>query len=435
MQCCLGGGYLINKSYAVYQESVSFKVMEGTVQYEGSGDVFFAFYNGGQQLDEMPKKGAGIYFEHAECNNGASVEWNSSKWAPTVTNLTKTKTKCTLYFSESAGNYNQIEELMKKNPSMIAYDDTSEQNLRYIGASPYNYIDIGDRDSDGNKILWRIIGVMKNIPVVDEYGEISNTENLVKIIRADSIGSYSWDSSGGVNSGYEVNNGYGVNEWSQADLMTTLNSGAYWRKTSGQCYSSSNNKQKACDFSSIGLTKEVRNKLAKVRWNTGTIPDEFSSNTSKITASYMYQGERSDNHGKKFCSTGSYCNDQVNRTTTWDGYIGLMYPSDYGYAVGGSVRTECLAKTMYNWDGSIPDCKGNNWLIDSYQWTLTPVPYSSFASYVFVVYSGGCVRSYDAYDAEAVRPTAYLKSSIKIQEKSASDYGSKSNPFVLEGVS
>ena len=36
---------------------------------------------------------------------------------------------------------------------------------------------------------------------------------------------------------------------------------------------------------------------------------------------------------------GYYCTDNVNRTTTWEGYVGLMYPSDLGYVVGGEART------------------------------------------------------------------------------------------------
>ena len=401
--------------------------MEGTVNYEGSGDVFFAFYNGDEELTTMPQKGDGLYYEKADCTNEASVERNSSKWAPTVTNLSKTKTKCTLYFSENAGSNNQLEDLKEKNPEMFAYDDTSDKNLRYIGASPHNYIDIGDKDSSGNKILWRIIGAMKNIPVVDEYGEISNTENLVKIIRADSIGDWSWDSSvDGVNAGW------GVNEWSGADIMTTLNFGAYWSKNSGQCYSSSSDKQTACNFSSIGLTKEVRNKLAKVRWNTGTISDDFddSSTKSKITASYMYQGERSNNHGQKFCSSGISCNDGVPRTTTWDGFIGLMYPSDYGYAVGGSERESCLAKSMYSWNGSSPNCKGNDWLYDSsnIQWTITAAPESSSAYTVFGVVSDGKVYRYSAHYAYVVRPVAYLRSSTQI----VVGEGTKDSPHTLK---
>ncbi len=313
----------------------------------------------------------------------------------------------------------------KNEEAQLAYDGTEENNLRYIGATPNNYIDIGDRDLDGQPILWRIIGVMNNMTIVGDDDSESAWQSLVKIIRADSIGNWSWDSSA---SG--VNYGYGVNEWSESDLMTTLNSGAYWSKTSGQCYSGSNDSQKACDFSSIGLTKEVRNKIAKVRWNTGTMPDEYSSNTSKTTASYMYQGERSDNHRKKFCSSGSYCNDIVERTSTWDGYIGLMYPSDYGYAVGGEVRNSCLAKTMYNWNGSSPDCKGNDWLLptSSYEWTLTPDPDSSYATYVFNVYSSGYLNESNVGPTYSVRPVAYLTPGTQI----VVGEGTKENPHTLK---
>ena len=452
--------------------------MEGTVNYEGSGDVFFAFYNGNEQLTEMPKKDSGLGFERAECSNGASVEWDNASWAPKVLNITKTKTKCTLYFSANAGSYSQLEEFMKKNPSMFAYDDTTEQNLRYIGKEVNNYIDIGDKFAKevwygyssagseyykeyssqtdcinasnynvnctkihdiGDPILWRIIGAMKNIPVIDEYGDANIAKNLTKIIRADSIGEWSWDSSV-----YNVNYGSGVNEWSQADIMNTLNQGAYWSKTSGECYDYEKNSKTTCDFSSTGLTKEARNKLAKVRWNTGTISYDFaSSNTynsnEKFNTKVLYEGERSNHTGDEQCASSgnNNCNDPVVRTTTWDGYIGLMYPSDYGYAVGGDVRVSCLAKTMYKWNESSPDCKNNNWLIDSTndQWTITPVPDSGNANYVFYVTSSGQVDQALASSSIVIRPVAYLKSSVKIKENSSSDYGSENNPFVIEGVS
>ncbi len=400
--------------------------MEGTVQYEGSGDVFFAFYNGDEQLSTMPKKDNpdGLVFDYAECSNGASVEWNSDKWAPLVVNLSETKTKCTLYFSKMYNLKEYIENLAEEDTTTLAYDDTSEKNLRYIGASPKNYIDIGDRDSSGKPILWRIIGVMNNVTVINEDGSASSGQSLVKIIRADSIRNWSWDSSAD-----GVNNGFGVNEWSQADIMTTLNTGAYWSKTSGQCYSSSGNIQKACDFSSTGLTSSVKDRLAKVRWNTGTFA---TYNNSEWLANATYKAERSNHNGKEQCASsgGSWCNDDVERTTTWDDYIGLMYPSDYGYAVGGSVRSECLGKTMYNWYGSSPDCKGNDWLYDSsnYQWTITPVPYSSLADRVFYVSSLGRVDYSDASSAYAVRPVAYLRSSTQIVVGD----GTKENPHTLK---
>ena len=105
----------------------------------------------------------------------------------------------------------------------LAVDDYG--NTRYIGKDPNNYVSI-----DGD--IWRIIGTMKDID--DGTG---NKEDRVKLIRASSIGSYSWDTSES-----SVNNGYGVNEWSQADLMKLLNPGyesetvggsLYWNNQSG----------------------------------------------------------------------------------------------------------------------------------------------------------------------------------------------------------
>ncbi len=37
---------------------------------------------------------------NGECDNGASIEWNSEEWAPLIKNLSKSKTKCTLYFND-----------------------------------------------------------------------------------------------------------------------------------------------------------------------------------------------------------------------------------------------------------------------------------------------------------------------------------------------
>src|SRR5574344_361058 len=135
----------------------------------------------------------------------------------------------------------------------LEYDGTSDNNLRYIGANPNNYVSF-------NGELWRIIGVMNNI----DNGS-GTKESRLKIIRNESIGDYSWDSSAST-----VNSGYGVNEWSQADLMTTFNSGAYWNRTSGTCYNGQSNATKACDFSSTGLTSASQNMLGSAVWNTGS---------------------------------------------------------------------------------------------------------------------------------------------------------------------
>ena len=115
-----------------------------------------------------------------------------------------------------------------------------------------------------------------------------------------------------------------------------------------------------------------------------------------------------------------------------------MYPSDYGYAVGGNDRISCLTISMNTWYES--SCYKNDWLIDSIwdQWTLTPVPHNQKAYNEFQIYSGsnsyagGNVQYCNGDASNAVRPVAYLKSSIKIKNSSESDYGSKNNPFTIE---
>ncbi len=324
-------------------------------------------------------------------------------------------------------------QLLKKDDEneepQLMYDDTDDKNLRYVGASPNNYIDIGDKDSDGNPILWRIIGVMKNV----YNAETSSEEDLIKIIRADSIGSYSWDTSA---SG--VNDGHGVNEWSQADIMKLLNpesvytkdgeigNSLYWNNESGRCYSGYNNTNIACDFTSSGISEEARNKLAKVRWNTGTFA---TKDNSEWTASATYQAERGDIDGKQYCTNqggGKYCNDEIERATKWDGYIGLINPSDFGYAVGKSVRTTCLAKSMYDYKND--GCYEADWLTpSSYEWTLNPVPSSSSANLVFLLVPSGYLNGdNNTGGVQVVRPVGFLKPSTTISDA----LGTPENPFV-----
>ncbi len=333
-----------------------------------------------------------------------------------------------LYYDEPLTEY--IEDQAKVDLTNLAYDDTKDKNLRYIGSSPNNYVDIGDRDSDGNPILWRIIGVMNNIT---NFNDGEKQESLVKIIRADIIGSYSWD-----NSPLDVNSGNGVNEWSQADVMKLLNpkeayldnptigASLYWNKESGNCYKGTVGNNTACDFTSSGLSDGAKLKFTKARWNTGTY--ETYDDLNNIPSA-SYEAERSNNTGK-ICDFSNLCNDEVERTTTWDGYLALMYPSDFGYAVGGETRNDCLMQSLYNWDLEI--CKKNDWiLLPSNQWTITPVPVSFLAYSAVYINSKLQESNTHVHIAHAIRPAGYLKSTTKIIENDKENYGSKENPFII----
>ena len=306
----------------------------------------------------------------------------------------------------------------------LAYDGTSDNNLRYVGKNPCNYVKIDNE-------YWRIIGVMNNI----DDGTVKR-ESRIKLIRDESIGRYSWDSSES-----SVNSGYGVNEWSQADLMKLLNPGyesesiggsLYYNNSSGNCYSSGNNGTEACDFTTTGLKTNLKNLVGNTLWHTGTNGTSGYNTASNGLVSHFYNYERSSNNGK-ICTSGTYCNDTVTRTTTWNGKIGLMYPSDYGYATSGgstSNRTSCLNSELYNWD-SASDCYNNDWLYNSsnWQWTVSSLAYSLRADTMFDVNHSGRVYDNYAYDAGLVRPSVYLKSSVAI----VSGNGSKESPYELLG--
>ena len=280
----------------------------------------------------------------------------------------------------------KITNLAKTDTVNLATDDP-DSNVRYIGADPDNYVyfncsDYSNPTADTCE-LWRIIGVFNNVTKGDR-----SKENLVKIIRDESIDNIAWDSNN-------------VNDWSTATLQQNLNSGTYYTTTL--------------------KNDTTRNAIEEVVWNLGgTSTYKTSSNG---LASHWYGYER---------GTTVY----TGHATTWTGKIGLMYPSDYGYATSGGTnkdRAACLAKELSNWSSSaFSDCKGNDYLLDTnkVQWTLAPS--SAYACNVFIVNAGGVVFDYSAYDFTpftiAVRPALFLKSNIQVDKGT----GAKSNPYTLK---
>ena len=294
-----------------------------------------------------------------------------------------------------------ITSLVSSNPNTMNNDDP-DGNVRYMGADPDNYVWF-------NNELWRIIGVFD---VASTYG--GTTEKRIKIIRDESIGTYSWDNKpSGTGSS---TSSYGSNDWTDSALMEVLNNGAYWNRTSGNCPSGRNGATTSCDFSSIGLTEEAKALIGDAVWKLGGTASYTS--TSNGLPNHFYGYER---------GTTVYS----GRPTYWVGKIGLMYPSDYGYATSGGTTTNresCLAKEMYNWDSSsYSDCKNNDYLYNSsYRWTITPN--SSNSDSVFYVNATGFVFNNSANSSVySVSPVLYLKSTVQI----TGGEGTSENPFTL----
>ncbi len=311
----------------------------------------------------------------------------------------------------------------------LEYDGTTDNNLRYVGADPNNYVKF-------NGELWRIIGIMNNIEKED-----GTTESLVKIRRAESLDDfYSWDTSK-----LSINNGYGINQWGAtdtyegADLMRELNTdylGNITVGTDGKWYSAKNNK-KTANMPTSTLSTSVQNMIETVKWNLGSPSNNNgtydSSWENNIIPSTSYTRERANTNGK-VCTSGTNCNDTVNRTSTWTGKVGLIYPSDYGYATSGGTTTNreiCLTTSMNKWNSSeVSDCKNNDWLLLQPPWqlTLSPLALSPFAYYLFFVISDGEVAGNPTNESYAVFPVVFLQSSITI----TGGNGSSTSPFTIE---
>ena len=111
----------------------------------------------------------------------------------------------------------------------------------------------------------------------------------------------------------------------------------------------------------------------------------------------------------------------TNRPLYWDGMVGLMYPSDFGYAAGNT----CVTGTdPYNYDGG---CYQKDWLNDTSnnQWLMSP--FSGYSGYAFYVHSSGCVYSHYVDHAGSARPVFYLNSSASISEGE----GTSAAPYIL----
>ncbi len=268
-----------------------------------------------------------------------------------------------------------------------------------------------------NDELWRIIGVMNNVD--DGTGK---KESRIKLIREESIGAFSWDSSP-----MNINSGLGVNEWSQSDLSVVLNDYYYNGKTNQFCYNGSGNTNVTCSFSQNGLTSDSKNYFSKVLWNTGS---NATNEPLNFLIKDFYNYERGAFSGK-ICTEGINCNDTIERTTKWIGYIGLIYISDYGFATGTNTisRESCLNQSLYGWDiENYQSCKDGNWIIkNNKQMTLSVSGHPTSASYPFTIYPNGSVRRDSACYAYPVYPSLYLKSEIKI----ISGTGSNLIPFEL----
>ena len=280
-------------------------------------------------------------------------------------------------------------------------------DYRYYGASPNNYICLDNTsDTCEDRHLYRIIGSI--------YEENAG-QNLLKVIKATLLtdgttSTFSWDyKSDGTfdNIWATVTSGnYSNSLTSGSQLMKLLNSGAWWNGTSGSYYNRSTTAT-TVNFTNYKLSDKAKSYINKSRYYLGG----YSTADVKTTA--MYGNER---------GVSRY---DASRPLYWDGNIGLMYPSDYGYAAGNACVIGTNLSHYGNFDGG---CKNTDWLFNNKsEWLMSP--YSSHSIYAFPLFSLGYIDddTNNANNTFSIRPAFYLKPNTSI----TSGDGSSTNPYLI----
>ena len=277
-------------------------------------------------------------------------------------------------------------------------------DYRYYGPNPNNYIclDMEGQSTCPDKHLYRIIGSI--------YEELENT-NRIKVIKATPLtdgttSAFSWDytSSGSYSNIWATitSGNYSNSLTSGSQLMKLLNSGAWWNGTSGSYY---NNSKAATtvNFTNYKLSDKAKSYITTSRYYLG------GYDTANVMTNQFYAYER---------GTVRYNTD---RPLYWEGMVGLMYPSDYGYAAGNT----CVNDTkLSNYNGG---CRIKDWLYisNTNQWLMSPD--SDFFGDVLIVSIVGRVYDYNSSNALAVSPVFYLNSSASI----SSGDGTSAVPYIL----
>ena len=150
-----------------------------------------------------------------------------------------------------------------------------------------------------------------------------------------------------------------------------------------------------------GINSNAKKIIQSIIWNIGGIP------SSTVYANDLYSSER----GTTVITSPS---DNIVRTTSWTGKVGLVYPSDIGYA---SNLNDCSS----TFDSYSTDNNCSSYLLSGNYWTISPT-----TTDVSKVYTNTSLL--DSSSETSVRPTFYLIENTVLE----SGTGTSTDPFVVD---
>ena len=366
---------------------------------EGYPNLKIMVSNNGEIVNNFPTKDNNLYYNVITYCDNADTYWDYDNWEMVVSNLSKSS-KCKVSFTSNTKSkaYDKIISLWNNidgTNNIFKEDHTFDDNTTY---TEYRYEGTDTEVNNYvwfNNELWRIIGAFPGGTPTTSATSLGNrapsTNNTVKIIRNDVIGSFAWDKDAGWDKD-------ATNNWTTGELNTNILNNLYLNSTSGTCNFFSTSVTKPCDFTKIGL----KNKLDYIETATWNLGGSEYDKTAEVT----YKTERGTTSGTPIVTTAK---------------VGLMYASDYGYSVKNS---SCNHSSVSLKSYSNTTCGGNAWMLkNGLEWTLSP--YSSNANYVFSVLSAASVNRSGAECGLGARPVLYLNTNVYI----TGGDGSINNPF------
>ena len=345
---------------------------KNTFNYNGNT---IALLVNGKVSNTFPSKG--LYQIDITCDNADGI-WDIDNWKLDIKNITG-NVSCNVSFTSNPKLLSNVVNTTSTSGVVsgngLLYK--SDYGVRYKGNNPNNYIWY-------NKELYRIIGKTPVCTAVNTDGTCKtwNDNGLVKIIRNDSVGGLVYNAKGTSSS-----------TWVDSTIQKNLNEcflGQINSRNNNACaaycysyYDSSRKPVAKCDYTQNGIATsgDYNNMIYDgVYWNIGV------TGSTSTTGKTQYDKEKTS---------------QTSTTLK----IGLMYASDYGYAMNNGYK--------------------NNWLFTKgYEWTMTAY---NASNPVYVYHNGGLLYHINAYNGYAVRPVLYLQSNVYV----ISGDGSEGNPYKI----
>ena len=421
----IAGVYLYT-SYAFYEETKNFNVINGTV--EDPGDLYFAYYVDGKISRTMPSKNTGYTLDttKSSCDNGVTVDWDYSKWKANIyyenySATDKTRTKCTLFFNKTAKTVKtalgNIEVNSYKPDLTKSACDTSNCESHEKGI-------FETTDADGTSYYYR--GAVEN-----NYLKFAGY--FWRVVRINGNGSIRiiYDgTSAHANGESSADRQYGTSQFN-----TNYNNNMYvgYMYTSGEAHGT-------------GTSSAIKTNADKF------YTDKLSSYASKLDTNAGFCGDRSNLNQQSGVGTGTVItyNKGYLRVEESAPTLTCENASDYytvasassgnkklSYPIGLITADEMMLAGHAGgvFDGSYNHMKSNNgsYLVTGNSfWTMTPAggynPFGTtyWVAVVFLVDASGLIDDNNVGGTSGLRPVVNLKSGVKITGS-----GTKTNPYVV----